>query len=485
MLYLSPMFTLQTTEAQKNYFKTLHIQQRKRPPYYLRPSLLQGNVPPPVVFHLLHYHQPGLLFIMKGNLCTLLATALVSFMSQSPTLGADGKPAQKDATGVVKAYYPSYNYQGQSPGQIDFSPYTDLLFFAVIPQLGNKFSFDPSLTEEQGERLVQQFVRDANSHNVKPIVSFGGWAGSRYFSTLTRTDKARKAFARALVDWTQKRGFVGIEIDWEYPHAAGIGCNAQDPKDTINFGLLAQEIRTLWPKVQLTAAIGITGLIGASGSAATKEEVSALAANLNYINLMAYDVFGSWSLTTGPIAPLYNTCAPPASAQSVETGVKVAIDQGFRPAQIILGIPGYAKRFELLSSHWNGTSPNGRKSYYYQPHTPTAPPGGMYDDRPGKNDICGAPLGWSGSFLVNELISNGWLSKDEKTGMNGFRRHFDNCSGQPFLTNGKYLISYDDTSSTEEKARYAKKQGLAGIYFFDTMGPTNETVKAAAAIVRS
>lgn len=154
------------------------------------------------------------------------------------------------------------------------------------------------------------------------------------------------------------------------------------------------------------------------------------------------------------------------------------------PAQILLGIPGYAKRLELVSPRLNGTSPNGKKSYYYQPHTKETPPGGKYDDRPGKNDVCGAPLGWTGSFLVNELISNGWLSKDQTAGINGFKRYLDDCSGQPFLTDGKYFISYDDIQSTSTKARYAKQQGLGGIYFFDTMGPTDETVRAAAEIIR-
>lgn len=422
---------------------------------------------------------------MRSNLpYTLLATVLLSLMFQSLTLSGYEVPAQR-AGGKVKAYYPSYNYRGQSPGKLDFTLYTDVLFFVVIPQLGNKFTFHPKITEQEGESLVQKFVREARRCNVNPIVSFGGWDGSTHISNLTRTDAARKAFARGLVDWAQKRGFVGIEMDWEYPNRDGVGCNSKDPQDTVNFGLLTKEIRALWPQAQLTAAIGITGLVGASGSSATQQEVSLLAANLDYVNLMAYDVYGAWAPTTGPIAPLHNTCAPPDFAQSVETGLAIVTSQGFRPAQVILGIPGYAKRFELLSPQLNGTSPNGGKSFYYQPHTKQTPPGGQYDDRPGRNDVCGVPLGWTGSFLVNELISNGWLSKDQKTGTNGFKRYFDDCSGQPFLTDGKYFISYDDIQSTSAKARYAKQQGLAGVYFFDTMGPADETIKAAAAIIRS
>jgi GH18 family chitinase len=35
---------------------------------------------------------------------------------------------------------------------------------------------------------------------------------------------------------------------------------------------------------------------------------------------------------------------------------------------------------------------------------------------------------------------------------------------QPFLTNGKYLISYDDEDSTIAKAKFAKEKNMGGIY---------------------
>jgi hypothetical protein len=55
--------------------------------------------------------------------------------------------------------------------------------------------------------------------------------------------------------------------------------------------------------------------------------------------------------------------------------------------------------------------------------------GGKFDDKPG-TDICGNAQNWGGSFLVTELISNGWLSKDQKKGINGYTRYYDSCSGQ-------------------------------------------------------
>ncbi|POW20810.1 hypothetical protein PSHT_03122 [Puccinia striiformis] len=396
----------------------------------------------------------------------------------------------------VKGYYPTYNSEAQPPSKIDWAAYTDVLYFMVIPQADGSLSFDPALTPSQGEKLVTEFVSQAR----KPLTSNHlrrrepssqyGWLDRltvhvvahpdakltqtshlcRHFSNLTATAPSRKRFAQVLVNFAKKHGFTGLEMDWEYPNGDGIGCNSRNPDDVVNFGLLTKELRTLWPEVELTAAVGITGLNGADGSPATPKETALLTANLDYINLMAYDVFGSWSETTGPIAPLYALVPRP-----------VALKQGFKASQVLLGIPGYAKRSELASPKLVPKVVGSHTTLYYQKPTGVTPPGGKFDDKPGK-DICGNAQKWGGSFLVTELISNGWLSKDQKTGLKGYKRYFDECSGQPFLSNGKYLISYDDKDSTIAKAKFAKKNNMGGIYFFDTMGPPADTLQEARKI---
>ncbi|PLW24120.1 hypothetical protein PCASD_06702 [Puccinia coronata f. sp. avenae] len=419
---------------------------------------------------------------MRISLQVTTATFLSAAILLAANINAYTTPQQKSPQ--VKGYYPSYNYEAQSPSSIDWSAYTDVLYFMVIPQANYTLSYDPKLTWAQGEKLVAEFVAEARKHNVNPLFSTGGWTGSQHFSTLTRTEESRKKFAKVLVDFGKKHGFGGIEMDWEYANGQGIGCNSKDPADVVNFGRLVQEIRTLWPQASLTAALSINGFIGATGGPATQEEVSLLQQHLTYVNLMAYDVYGAWAPTTGPLAPIYATCAPPAFAQSVETGFQIAQKQGFKPSQVVLGIPGYAKRLELTSKQLVAQTVNGKPTYYYQNHTSVTPAGGKFDDKPG-TDICGNAQNWGGSFLVTELISNGWLSKDQKKGINGYTRYYDSCSGQPFLTNGKYFITYDDEFSTVDKAKYAKKQQLGGIYFFDTMGPAASTVRAAGKALRN
>lgn len=397
---------------------------------------------------------------------------------------ADGKKPRSTcrSTGTFKrtkklmGYYPSYNFAIQSPSQIDYSLYTDVLFFVAVPQMNHTFTYG-TVPIPQAERMALEFSNLAKKNGVNPLLSYGGWSGSLFFSNLTSTPERRKKFANNLVTYAKKFGFTGLDLDWEYPNKAGIGCNALSPSDTVNFGLLVKEIRRLWPDGQLTAALGLTGLVGSDGKPASKFETAFLAKYLDFVNLMAYDVYGAWAPTTGPLAPIKATCAPADFAQSIETGLQVMLNQGFKPAQIILGLPAYAKRLQLVSSKLMPKAVNGYTTYMYQNHTKDTPPGGIADDKP-QVDVCGVAQTWGGSWLTVELISKGWLSQDQKTGLNGYKRYFDDCSGTPFLTNGNFWITYEDVFTSVTKTKWASDKKLAGVYFFDTTGPPKHTVVA-------
>ncbi|PLW21465.1 hypothetical protein PCANC_00299 [Puccinia coronata f. sp. avenae] len=428
-----------------------------------------------------HWQSKTIYSPMLFCITTLPPPVLLSTILLQHSIPTGADHAKSKGSARVKAYYPTYNHVGQPPSKIDWDAYTDVLFFMVIPEANFTLSFDPVLTPSQGEDLVTEFVAQARKHDVNPVLSTGGWTGSRHFSNLTATSSSRERFAQVLVQFAKKHGFHGIEIDWEYPNSDGIGCNSRNKNDVVNFGLFTKELRTLWPEIELTAAVTLEGLVGSDGKPATKHETALLSENLDFVNLMAYDVYGPWSDTTGPLAPLLATCAPASAAQSVETGLQVALKQGFKASQVLLGIPGYANRFQLISPELVPKTVDKQTTLYYQNKTKVTPRGGRFDDKPG-HDVCGQPQAWGGSFLVRELVRRGWLSKDQKHGLNGYTRYFDECSGEPFLTNGKYLISYDDEDSTIAKAKFAKEKNMGGIYFFDTMGPTKSTLSEARKI---
>lgn len=378
------------------------------------------------------------------------------------------KPApSKKTLKRYAGYYPSYNSELQSLDQLNYNLYTDLVYFVAVPELNMTFSYG-DVSPSKAEANAMDFAKRCFLHNVKPIISVGGWTGSQHFSNLTRTDQLRASFAKSLVMYAQRLGFLGLDLDWEYPNSEAIGCNAVDPMDTVNFGKLLKEIRRQWPTAQLSAALGIGGLVGARGPATTAE-VSDIAANLDFVNLMAYDMAGPWSSTTAPASAISSACSPTPGDSSIETGLQTMLAQGFKDEQITLGIPAYARSFELQSPKLLKRTVRGIDTYYYQNKTSRALPGGSTDDQPGL-DICGNQGTYGGIWLVKELQEKKYISEDLLHGLNGFKRYFDKCSGTPFLTNGTTFLSYDDQVSTVSKAKLAREKKLAGLFIFDTTG---------------
>jgi chitinase len=78
----------------------------------------------------------------------------------------------------------------------------------------------------------------------------------------------------------------------------------------------------------------LRSLTGPDGAILT--DVSKFALYLDYIELMAYDMYGAWSKTTGPNSPLY-TCD--ANSDSIDAAVKRWVAAVRRRG----GIPGLLK----------------------------------------------------------------------------------------------------------------------------------------------
>ncbi|POW06076.1 hypothetical protein PSHT_10503 [Puccinia striiformis] len=363
---------------------------------------------------------------------SILGTSVVDSKKHKGVCRSAGKGKFKK-TKKVMGYYPVYNFKIQSPKQVDYS-LTRMYSSSWLSPKPTLPSVSAKTSHPHAEKLAVEFVDLAKKHNVNPLLSIGGWTGSRHFSELSSTAERRHLFARRWLSMPKSLVLLELILIGNIPTVKEL--------DVIPLATRHGELRST-SQAQLTAALGLNGLIGSNGSPADATETAGIAENLDFVNLMAYDVF-------------------------VETGVEIMVKQGFKVQQIILGLPAYAKRLELVSPELTPMTVNGTK-------TPVV----FADDKPGL-DVCGNEQKWGGSFLTTELISNGWLSKDQKTGMNGYKRHFDKCSGTPFLTNGKYFITYEDHFTSVSKAKWAQEKHLAGVFFFDTTGPTKSTVSAAA-----
>ena len=168
-------------------------------------------------------------------------------------------------------------------------------------------------------------------------------------------------------------------------------------------------------------------------------DVSPFSEVLDYVTLMNYDVWGTWSPAVGPNAPLDDTCAPPQYQQGSATSAIAAWTRaGFPANKLVLGVGSYGHSYFVSQENaFAGATPSAPQPpgttplAAYPPFDASQQPlGDSWDaDAPAGTDVCGNPTpgGPSGIFNFRGLIEKGLLAADgtPAAGM-GFR--FDNCS---------------------------------------------------------
>jgi chitinase len=270
---------------------------------------------------------------------------------------------------------------------------------------------------------------------LKVLISLGGWTLSSHFSEAASTAASRQAFVASCVglfikgdlgDGMSIAGlFDGIDVDWEYPGACGNTCafSAADPQ---NFTALAAEFRRQLDRLDKRYLLTIA-------TPGVHDQYSLLELNavhpyVNYINLMTYDLHGTWEKTTNHHAALYANPAEPAenANRNVDRAVTDYLAAGVPPGKLVLGVPFYGHG-------WKGV-PNANNGLYQ----PAAGPAKAGDES-----------GSGGYRLLKDL------------GYPGFRDPVAQAFWVYSAATGVFW-SYDDPASLVNKTNYIKSKGLAG-----------------------
>ncbi|XP_030468443.2 class V chitinase-like [Syzygium oleosum] len=284
------------------------------------------------------------------------------------------------------------------------------------------------------------FTSDVQQKNpsVVTLLSIGGGSSNATaFATMASQSSSRKTFVDSSIALARSNGFHGLDLDWEYPDI--------DEKMT-NLGLLLQEWRTA-----VTAEAASSGEDALLLSAAvyysphywspTDYPVAAMAANLDWINAMAYDFFGpGWSSTTGPLAALYD----PGNGLSGDIGVTAWIQAGMPAGQIVLGFPFYGRAFTLTDANDHG---------YFAPFT-------------------GPAISSDGSIVYNQITT--YISQNSATTV------YNSTVVSAYCYSGTTWISYDDTQTISTKVTYTKGKGLKGYFAWHVAGDYNWVLSQTA-----
>lgn len=265
----------------------------------------------------------------------------------------------------------------------------------------------------------------ARNPNLKIMIAVGGWNhGSGKFSNMVTDSSLRSKFVSTAVTFLTKNKFDGLDLDWEYPGSRA-GSRYSDKQ---LFTTLTRELK---------AAFASRGLLLSAAVSAGKStidsgyEVAAVSQNLDFINLMAYDLHGSWESFAGFNAPLYGSSG--SDQLSVDYAVNYWISKGASPEKLILGLGTYGRSFTLSSSAsapGSGTSGAGTAGRL---------------TREG---------GFMAYYEICEKLSTGWSSG------------YSNTQKVPYAYSGNQWVGYDNPDSLRLKAQYAMSKSLGGIMFW-------------------
>jgi chitinase len=164
----------------------------------------------------------------------------------------------------------------------------------------------------------------------------------------------------------------------------------------------------------------LTAALPATRSVLQFVDFGVAAKYLDFINLMAYDFFGSWTQKSGHHSQLYAMSRDEACGSS---GVEYLMSRGFPSSGILLGIPTYGRSFMHATGPGQRTRGDGDDDATFE-----------YSQLPRKG--------------CNESVDKRRISAQCVGGDGGF-------------------VSYDNPETVRAKAAFAKQKGL-GVSYHNT-----------------
>ncbi|OQS05479.1 hypothetical protein THRCLA_02391 [Thraustotheca clavata] len=314
---------------------------------------------------------------------------------------------------------------------IDASRITHVNYAFGIPNADGSITFENSTAAftrvygaDLGPSAVQGNFGQLNAFkrlhpNVKVGLAIGGWGNSDAFGPIAASTSLRTEFVQNVVTLITDLGLDGIDIDWEYPTGSSVN----------DFYSLLQDLKSALNQLPFKTELSFAAQASTNDLGPILSKICAV---VDTVNLMTYDLEGSWSRATGHQSNLYtDPNAPGDFKSSTDVAAQYYISSGCPSSKLIMGMPLYGTSFE----NTNGI---------YQKFTkPT-----------------------QGSYEAN----GNWIYKSLP--LPGMTEQFDSATQATFGYNPttRMFMSYDGPASTQAKANYIQQKALGGSMFWEVAG---------------
>jgi chitinase len=258
--------------------------------------------------------------------------------------------------------------------------------------------------------------------NLKVMVSLGGWGGCAPCSELFASEEHRNNFAKNVVVLFRQNGIDGIDLDWEYPVIPGYPGHKYDTADKNNFTELVKALRREMKNdfILSFAAGGFTSYLEKS------IDWDAVMPQVDFVNLMTYDLVSGYSTTTGHHTLLYDQ---KEGQESTRRCVDWLLNKNVDPKKLVIGAAFYARVWENVEDVNHGLYQPGKfkQSVSYKNFT---------------------------TYFADSL---------------GFKYYWDKKAKAPYQysPSKKLFATFDNKHSIREKAKFVRKEKLGGIMFWE------------------
>ncbi|XP_034550755.1 chitinase-3-like protein 1 [Notolabrus celidotus] len=276
---------------------------------------------------------------------------------------------------------------------------------------------------------IQQYIKfnalKESNPLLKTLLAVGGLTfNNKKFSAMVQKKENRAEFIKSVVNLLKTMGFNGLNIDWRYP--GGAGGQTQDKQ---KFTKLCEELKTAFKAEGLILSASVSA---ERSTIDASYEVEQISMQLDFINVLTFDLHGPWEEVTGHHSPLF-----PGSEETgdnmylnADSALNYWIDQGAPAEKLTMGIAFYGRAFSLSSNSTDVGAPA---------------------DGPGEE----------GCYTGEEGF---WASYETCIYLEGVKTQRISDQQVPYATTENQWVGFDDETSLATKAGYLTKNNFGGAF---------------------